>query len=278
MENKAYPKIKNAILLCLFLLGIQVGAALVFGIFLRLFGLGNESMIDGVGTSFIYLLTFGLVILIGYKKTGKKINEVFMFNNIPLNLWIAVIVFMFGYVILSSELDNLIIYILPMPEFFQELFNSMLANEYIIISIVLVGILPAFAEEMLFRGVILSGFKENYSQKKAIIISSLLFGLVHLNPWQFVTAFISGMIIAWICLQTKSILPCIYIHLFNNLLSVLVMNYGDMIPINGFTVAYYDPAFKPLWVDAIGIVLTGIGVLLFFIGIKKPNTAHIEAE
>ena len=277
MENKTYPGIKNAILLCLLLLGIQLGAGLVFGVFLGLSRLENDSMINGIGIIFINLLTFGLVILIGYKKTHKKFNEVFMFNKVPLNLWIAVIVFMFGFVIIASELDNLLNYILPMPEFLQDVFDSVLANEYIIISIVLVGIIPAFVEEMLFRGVILYGFKENYSWKKAIIISSILFGLIHLNPWQFVTAFIIGIICAWICLQTKSILPCMYMHLFNNLLSVLAMKYGGIISIKGFNTAYNDQAFQPLWFNAIGIVLTGIGVWLFFIGIKKPNTSHIEA-
>jgi membrane protease YdiL (CAAX protease family) len=276
MENKSYPGIKNAILLCLLLLGIQVGAGLVFGVFLGLFRLENDSMINGVGIIFINLLTFGLVILIGYKKTHKKFNEVFMFNKVPLNLWIAVIVFMFGLVILSSELDNLLNYILPMPDFLLDVFDSVLANEYIVISIVLAGIVPAFVEEMLFRGVILSGFKENYSQKKAIIASSILFGLIHLNPWQFVTAFIVGIICAWVCLQTKSILPCIYMHLFNNLLSVLAMKYGGIVSIKGFNTAYNDQAFQPLWFNATGIVLTGIGIWLFFIGIKKHNKARIE--
>jgi membrane protease YdiL (CAAX protease family) len=271
MENKSYPRIKNAILLCLLLLGIQLAAGLIFGIFLGLFGLENEAMINGIGIIFINLLTFGLVILIGYRKSHKSFNEVFMFNNVPLNLWIAVIVFMFGFVILSSELDNLLNYILPMPEFLQDVFNSMLANEYIIISVILVGIIPAFVEEMFFRGIILSGFKENYSHKKAIIISSLLFGIIHLNPWQFVAAFIIGLISALICLQTKSILPSIYMHLFNNMLSVLVIKYGDIISIKGFNTAYYERAFQPLWFNAIGIIFTGIGVLLFINSIKKSK-------
>ena len=271
MENQSYPRIKNAILLCLLLLGIQLAAGLIFGIFLDIFELENESMINEIGLIFINLLTFGLVILIGYKKSHKNFNEVFMFNNVSLNLWIAIIVFMFGFVILSSELDNLLNYILPMPDFLQDIFSSILANKYIILSIILAGIIPAFAEEMFFRGVILSGFKDNYSQKKAIIISSLLFGIIHLNPWQFVTAFIIGLISAWICLQIKSILPSIYMHLFNNMLIVLAMKYGDIISIKGFNTAHYERTFQLLWFDAVGIILTGIGVLLFISSIKKAK-------
>jgi membrane protease YdiL (CAAX protease family) len=200
-----------------------------------------------------------------------------MFNNVPLNLWIAIIIFMFGLVILSSQLDNLLNYILPMPEFLEDIFDSILTNEYMASSIILVGIMPAFLEEMLFRGVILSGFKDNYSRTKAIIMSSLLFGIVHLNPWQFVTAFIIGIISAWICLQTKSILPSIYMHLYNNMLAVLVMKFSDVMFFKEFNVSSSGRPFQPLWFNAIGIVFTGIGVLLLMNSIKKLNIAHNEA-
>ena len=277
MENTTYPRIKNAILLCLLLLGIQIVGGLILGLILVLFKIENESMVNGVGLILINLLTFGLVILIGYRKTHRKFNDVFMFNNVPLNLWIAIIIFIFGLVILSSQLDNLLNYILPMPEFLEDIFDSILTNEYMASSIILVGIMPAFLEEMLFRGVILSGFKDNYSRTKAIIMSSLLFGIVHLNPWQFVTAFIIGIISAWICLQTKSILPSIYMHLYNNMLAVLVMKFSDIMFFKEFNVSSSGRPFQPLWFNAIGIVFTGIGVLLLMSSIKKLNIAHNEA-
>ncbi|MFA9290581.1 MAG: lysostaphin resistance A-like protein, partial [Solirubrobacteraceae bacterium] len=53
---------------------------------------------------------------------------------------------------------------------------------------------PIF-EEILFRGIILKGLLNN--RKKpifAIIFTSLLFGLVHGNPWQFIGAFTLGII------------------------------------------------------------------------------------
>jgi membrane protease YdiL (CAAX protease family) len=193
MEGNNYPKIKNAIFLCFLLLGIQIVAGLVFGIIIGLFGIGTDSIIYGIGIIFINLLSFGLVIFLGFKKSQKNFNEVFMFNNVPLKYWVSTIVFMFGFVIVSSELDNMLHYFLPMPSFFQDLFESILVNKYIIVSILLVGIIPAIVEEMLFRGVILGGFRGNYSMRKAIIISSFLFGIVHLNPWQFVSAFIIGV-------------------------------------------------------------------------------------
>jgi len=269
-ENKSYPRIKNAILLCLLLLGFQTGAGIFFGTIIGIFRIGTDSLIYGVGLIVLSILSFGAVIFIGFKKTNKKFNDVFLFNNISPGLWISVIVFMFGFVIISSELDNFVNFLLPMPEFLQEIFDSLLINDFFIVSIILVGIMPAFLEEMLFRGLFLSGFKDNYSKTKAIFISALLFGLIHLNPYQFVTAFIIGIVTAWLYLELKSIWPCIYMHLFNNLLAVFVMNFKDVFNIEGFN-SYTERAFQPLWFNAVGLGLTVTGVLLFFFFLEKAK-------
>jgi len=274
MEGTNYPKLKAAILLCLLLLGIQIAAGMVLGIITGLLGMRSDSLFYGAGVILINLLSFGLVIFLGFKRTHKKFNEVFMFNNVPLKYWVSIIVFMFGFVIVSSELDNILQYFLPMPSFFQDVFESMLVNEYIIVSILLVGIIPAFVEEMLFRGVILNGFRGNYSRRKAIILSSVLFGAIHLNPWQFVTAFIIGIISAWICIKTESIILSIYIHLFNNVLSVFSMKYKDIMPVNGFNTAFSEfpeQTFQPLWFDIIGVVLIAAGMVLFLDTVKKSK-------
>jgi membrane protease YdiL (CAAX protease family) len=269
MESKPYPTIKSAIFLCLLLLGIQFGAGIILDVYAMLTRLETTSAGYGIGSIIVYLLTFGLVILVGFEKTKKKFNEVFMFNKISWCLWPGIIVFSCGFVILSSELDNLINYFLPMPEFLRSYFVAVMANENIFVSIISVALLPCFLEEMLFRGLILNGFKENYPVKKAILLTALFFGIVHLNPWQFVSAFIVGIISAWICVKTKSILPCVYLHLFNNILFVFVTKFSDISFFAGFNIAHMEQTFQPLWLDAAGVLLTGLGTWLVFVGLRK---------
>ena len=269
IENKTYPSIKNAIFLCLMLLGLQIAAGIVPLVINFISGIGAESVLYQTGTVLITILPSGFVIYIGYKKSNKKFDEVFVFNDVSPNLWIATTVFMCGFIILVSEINNVLEYFLPMPIFFQEVFESMLENKYIIISVISVGIIPAFTEEMLFRGIILNGFKENYSHKKAMIVSSLLFGIVHLNPWQFVTAFIFGMVSAWVCLKMKSLSLSIYMHLFNNTAAVFLAKTREIVPIEGFNTEHSEQMFQPLWFDVLGIVLASIGIILFFSEIEE---------
>jgi len=267
--NKTYPSIKNAIFLCLLLLGLHIAAGIALWIINFISGIGTESILYEAGIILINLLPSIFVIYIGYKKSHKKFDKIFVFNNVSSNLWIATTVFMCGFVILSSEINNLLEYFLPMPGYLQEIFETVLSNKYIIISVVSVGIIPAFVEEMLFRGIILNGFKENYSHKKAIIISSLLFGIVHLNPWQFVAAFIMGMVSAWVCLKIKALTLSIYMHLFNNTAAVLVMKSRDIVLIKGFNTEPSEQTFQPLWFDAFGIMLVAIGIILFLREIEE---------
>jgi hypothetical protein len=119
MENKIYPRIKNAILLCLLFLGMQIGFGLLFGIIIGIFGIGTESVFFGIGNILLQLISVGIVILIGFKKTKQKFNIVFKFNNVSFGLWLAVVVFMIGFVILSSELDNILNFF-PHASFFTE--------------------------------------------------------------------------------------------------------------------------------------------------------------
>lgn len=269
MEIKAYPKIKNAILLCLLFLGIQLGTGLILGLVIGLLDISVESIVFGIGMIVLNILSHFIVILIGLKKSGQKPNDIFKFNRVSSDYWLAIIVFMFGFIIVLSELDNLLKYFLPMPVFFQNTFNLIMVKQLFIISIIMVGIVPGLVEEMFFRGILLNGFEKNYSEKKAILVSALLFGIMHLNPWQFVTAFIMGIVLAWVYIKTKSIILCIYMHIFNNMVGVITLRYKEVLPIKGFNTSYNEHSFQPLWFDAVGIILTLAGILLIMRAIKK---------
>jgi membrane protease YdiL (CAAX protease family) len=267
MGNKIYPSMKNAILLSLLFLGIQIGLGIIVGLLSVVF---KSNLFLGVLTGLGNLMAFGIVLVIGFKKTKRKFNDVFKFNSVSVSLWIAIIIFMIGFVIVSSELDNLVNYFLPMPEMLRDIFEDLMTNQLFIFSIIVMGIIPGFMEELFFRGLILDGLNRNYSPRKAIIISALLFGIIHLNPWQFYGGFIIGLFSAWICIKTNSILLSIYIHFFNNTLYTIAVKYRNLIPIKGFNSNFATPVeFQPIWFDMIGIVVLVFGIILLLKNIKK---------
>lgn len=82
-----------------------------------------------------------------------------------------------------------------------------------------VSILPALVEEFAFRGVILSIFRK-HSDSLAILISGVMFGLMHGNFTQIPFALVVGLILGFITVKTNTLVPAIIIHFLNNGLSV----------------------------------------------------------
>jgi membrane protease YdiL (CAAX protease family) len=272
METKSYPGIIGALILCFLVVGVQLLLGTTIGLVTGLFETGTGSIVSRMGTIFVPLVSFGVVIFIGIKKSKKNCNALFKFNKVSPGIWLATIICALGLLIVLSELDNVFNYFLPMPQSMQSSFITTLTDQMFIVAIIVVGIIPAFTEEMLFRGIILNGLAENYSERKAILISSLLFGLTHLNPWQFLSAFIIGVLSAWLCIRTKSIVLSIYIHGFNNIVSAVALKYRDAMPITGLNTYFNSQSeFLPKWLDAAGIILFIAGIMLLMRAIKKTK-------
>ncbi len=82
----------------------------------------------------------------------------------------------------------------------------------------LIAILPAFCEEIAFRGFVLSGLRHLGHKWWAIALSALAFGMVHFFLQQKISAAAVGMVIGYLAVQTGSLIPCIVFHaLFNGL-------------------------------------------------------------
>ena len=91
------------------------------------------------------------------------------------------------------------------------------------------AIAPAFAEEFLFRGVFYTNLRP-YGRTQAILISSLLFALMHQNIAQLFYTFAAGIAMALMYELTGSIWCSVIYHLVNNELATLfeIMVYGKI--------------------------------------------------
>lgn len=88
-----------------------------------------------------------------------------------------------------------------------------------------VGILAPLAEEMVFRGAILRCLDNVLGARlrwAAIVVSALLFGVVHGNMAQGFGAFVLGIALGWMYLRTGSIVPGVVFHWVNNSIAVFV--------------------------------------------------------
>ncbi len=85
---------------------------------------------------------------------------------------------------------------------------------------------PIF-EELLCRGIVLESIRHRYGAWRAWVGSSLFFGLIHLHPAMSVNAFFMGMILGFAVIRTRSIIPAVLLHAFNNALA-LVLSWTEL--------------------------------------------------
>lgn len=89
--------------------------------------------------------------------------------------------------------------------------------------VTLLALIPALVEEFVCRGVIFHGLRHN-GIWKAILISALLFGIMHMNFNQMSYAFVLGIVLALVVEATDSIWASVIVHFTFNASSV-ALNY-----------------------------------------------------
>lgn len=89
----------------------------------------------------------------------------------------------------------------------------------------LVVMAPLF-EEVIFRGVLLESARARYGVAAAWIVSSVLFGVVHLHPAVAVNALFAGLILGFFYIATGSLWTSVILHAVNNALAYLMLAAG----------------------------------------------------
>jgi membrane protease YdiL (CAAX protease family) len=136
----------------------------------------------------------------------------------------------------------------------------------LVLQFITIAIVPAFCEEFLFRGVILSNLMP-YGKGLAIIASSVLFGLMHGNFYQFLYTTAAGIILGTLYVVTDSIWAAILMHLVNNSWSVLQTAILERLN---------DPMATTVWLIVEGgIFLVGI-VCIVYLVIKYSDKESIK--
>lgn len=92
------------------------------------------------------------------------------------------------------------------------------------VALVMLSVLPGFAEEFLFRGFIMSAFIGR-SPALGIVVTSVLFATIHLDPAQITGTLVIGGGLGALRVASGSVLPCMAAHAGYNALVLLSVRY-----------------------------------------------------
>lgn len=132
--------------------------------------------------------------------------------------------------ILVDELDRLVQLIFPMPEELMKAVSEILKAKSILDLIIIIFssvVIAGLFEEMFFRGFIQGALERNLDVTKAVVLTAILFALLHANPWWALQITILGLTLGLMAWKSDSILPAAIVHGMNNGISIYFANVNE---------------------------------------------------
>lgn len=169
--------------------------------------------------------------------------------------------------------------VMPMPEEFLESMAEFLTADSaprFFWLLLMVAVVPAVAEEILFRGILLSGFRTRMPALAAVILTGLIFGLVHIAPetgFRIAPTAFLGMVLAWVVVVSGSLPLASFLHFLNNgaILTLVAA------PASREVVMGSPDAMPPLILLPVALVAFATGVVMLR-GYRAASDAHAEVR
>lgn len=172
----------------------------------------------------LYVVTPVIFFKYHFKKQGVSVRQVVYTKGVKR--WTSSI---FGIVVVSIafSLATFWLYLYALNPFFPSIVNLFLEDVplpdnafYFAFDIITITILAPIVEEFVFRGVILHRLIRKTSVWGGILLSSLLFGILHAD---IIGAFLFGVIASLLFIKTGNLLIPILMHALNNTIAVVFM-------------------------------------------------------
>lgn len=173
------------------------------------------------------LLTLPLMLL--YRRWDQKrtraLGKARRFEKPSLLSLLPVVVLGFASCLLLNNLMNLSGLMLVYEDTAEELAGTLYQGR-LVLEILGVGILVPISEELVFRGLTMSRMEEYWGRKYAIVLSALLFAVIHGNLLQGLYTFPLGLLFAYVYDRYHTLLAPVLFHAASNLLSVTASELG----------------------------------------------------
>ena len=211
--------IASALSRCLFTLATFIFVPNVISILARLI-LGDSEAYENatvpimMASYVIVILAFALI----YKFSGQSLFEVIGLRKTNYSVAVSSGLLGVGAYGVVQAIVVVSTFILPKSWLsLQDDHASSILSGGIIVAVIYTVLVAPFCEELVFRGLITGAFSGSMPRILAIIIPAVLFSLIHLpSPIALFSTLLLGILLGFIRLRTKSLLPCILIHcLFN---------------------------------------------------------------
>ncbi|MBO4310707.1 MAG: ABC transporter permease [Lachnospiraceae bacterium] len=200
-----------------------------------------------------------------YMKTDFK--NLFSLQKPGVKEMIGAVFFVAGSYIINTVIVSILYNLIPTLASDNESLANAVSLGGFIPSLIVVGILPAIAEETAFRGFLYGTLKNKKIPALATcIITAVVFAAYHMNLLQFIYVTIMGLIMSYMIYNSKSIFVTVLFHLLNNSFSVFLEYHKEI----SAKIPFFSDGVRDIK-DVFIYTVIGIALLLlgFFISDNK---------
>ena len=224
----------------------------------------------GVSITLSQVIAFGIPSIVVLAINRKRIKQILPTKKMGIKNYLMIIA-------MSLFIQPLLMFISTvmsqfLPNISSEMLSGMTTDTNFILTLLFIAVVPSVFEELVFRGIIFSGYKE-VPIFKAALINGVMFGMMHLNFHQFFHTVVLGFILCFFVYYTKSVISAILAHFVVN---------GTQA---GFSlwqtrthteIAYYDEPSMLLALFIIG-VFAAAGLAIFVLIYKKFKSHNMSS-
>ena len=145
----------------------------------------------------------------------------------------------------------------------------------LLLMVLAVAVLPAICEELFFRvglqQLLGKWFRNDHA---AVVVTALIFSFVHLDMDGFLIRFVMGMVLGYVFLYSRSLVPNVMLHFVNNALSTVGMYFALR---NGKSLAELEQPWMLHWLPTTICTIAAL-VLFWYCFVRKTNTVHQQSD
>jgi membrane protease YdiL (CAAX protease family) len=225
--TRRYPDLKNSVILCVLFLAFQV----VISFF----------MIQATGSKGLMIVVSVLVPPLGILAIAAHANRATLgttlaWGRVHKKTIVPIVLMTFSLVVIVSEVENVVIRYLIGPDLYRSYLTQFMDlllfdnGTDLILGSISIALIGPLMEEAVFRGVIYRGIASHRGPTFAVIASSLLFMVIHINPLQFVGALVLGLVYATMISRGFRISDTFVAHALHNTLSLAFLTGAVKMP------------------------------------------------
>lgn len=273
------------------LLIVMMASTLIFSLFWYVFTDANPENISSLkvlqflqSVGMFVLPPFIIASLLSHKPLKSLYLTVFPSQK---NLWITVVAMLVAVpaVNLLSWLNQQVV----LPDFLNGLEQWLKSSEEeaaslteklvsvdnikgLIINVLLISVIPAFGEELFFRGSLFGILNSRIGKVLAVWLTAIVFSAVHFQFYGFVPRFFLAVLFGYLLVWGKSLWLPIVAHFVNNFIAVLFY----YLKYNNYDVPDLDAAgtAETWWMGVLSMVITA-GIIVHLRRNLKKSTSDI---